>query len=105
MGFKMARRDILKLIAALAIFVFLILFAVQNFHPRARVHLLFWRTGGTPLSIIIFLSVLIGVLIAAAELLPRLLRSRKRAQAAEAQLARLKTVTMARTATRTENLV
>jgi len=90
MSSKMPEKEIVRLIAALVIFIFLIVFAIQNFHERARVRLLFWQIGRTPLSIIIFVSVLIGVLIAIAELLPHVLRLRKRAQDAEAEIARLK---------------
>jgi len=105
MSSKMPEKGIVRLIAALVIFIFLIVFAIQNFHAGARVRLLFWQTGRTPISIIIFVSILVGVLIAGAELLPRVLRLRKRAQEAEAEIARLKTGTTARTATRTENNV
>jgi uncharacterized integral membrane protein len=90
MSFKIARRHIVRLIAALAIFIFLIVFAVQNFHAGARVHLLFWQTARISLSIIIFISVLIGVGISSAELLPRVIKYRKKAQDAEARLGRLK---------------
>ena len=87
---KMPEKEIVKLIAAFVIFIFLIVFAIQNFHEKTRVHLLFWQIGRTPISIIIFVSILIGVLIAIAELLPHVIRLRKRAQGAEAELARLK---------------
>lgn len=97
---RMPEREIVKLIAALVIFIFLIVFAIQNFHEGARVRLLFWRIGRTPISIIIFVSILIGVLISIAELLPHVLRLRKRAQDAEAELTRLKTATTAKTTTR-----
>ena len=93
MSSRMPEKEIVKLIAALVIFIFLIVFAIQNFHERARVRLLFWQIGRTPLSIIIFISVLIGVCIASVELLPHVLRLRKRAQGAEAELTRLKTAT------------
>jgi uncharacterized integral membrane protein len=88
----MGKRQKIELIAALVIFIFLIVFAVQNFHERARVHLLFWHIGRTSISIIIFISVLIGVCIASAEMVPHMLRFRRRAKDAEAELARLKSV-------------
>jgi uncharacterized integral membrane protein len=86
----MSKRKKIELIAALVIFIFLIVFAVQNFHERARVQLLFWQTGRTSISIIIFISILIGVCIASVELVPYLIRFRRRAKDAGAELARLK---------------
>ena len=93
MSFKMTKREKIELGAALVIFVFLIVFAIQNFHERARVHLMFWQIGKTSISIIIFVYVLIGVFIASAELVPHLIRFRKRAKDAEAELARLRSCT------------
>jgi uncharacterized integral membrane protein len=91
MHFKLSKSEKIELIAALVVFIFLIVFAIQNFHERARVHLLFWQTDRTSISIIIFVSVLIGVGIASVELVPHLIRFRKRAKAAESELARLQT--------------
>ncbi len=94
MDLKMSRREIVTLIAALLIFVLLMVFAIQNFHAGARVHLLFWQTGRIPLSIVIFVSILVGVCIASAELLPRVIKYKKKARDAESQLARLKSAAM-----------
>jgi len=90
MHFKLSKSEKIELIAALVVFIFLIVFAIQNFHERARVQLLFWRTDRTSISMIIFVSVLIGVGISSVELVPHLIKFRKRAKAAEAELARLK---------------
>jgi uncharacterized integral membrane protein len=88
----MPEKTIVKLIATLVIFILLIVFAIQNFHRECSVELLFWQTGRLPISIIIFVSILIGVLVAVVELLPHILRVRKRAREAEEELSRLKAV-------------
>ncbi|MDD5557928.1 MAG: lipopolysaccharide assembly protein LapA domain-containing protein [bacterium] len=84
----MPEKTILKLIAMLVVLILLVVFALQNFHQEASLRILFWRTASTPVSIIIFLSVLIGVLVASAEFIPHLVRLRRRALRAEEELAR-----------------
>lgn len=90
MGDKIPERVIAKLVAILVIFILLIIFAIQNFHRECAVRIFFWETAKTPISVIIFVSVLIGVIVASSELIPHLFRLRRRAREAEEQLARLK---------------
>jgi uncharacterized integral membrane protein len=86
----MPEKTVVKLIIALVICILLIVFALQNFGQECRVKLLFWTIGRWPVSIIIFISILLGVLIAVCEILPHVLELRKRARDAEDALARLK---------------
>jgi len=86
----MPEKTVVKLVVALVLCILLIVFAIQNFGQECRVKLLFWTIGRWPVSIIIFISILIGVLIAVCEILPHVLQLRKRARDAEEALARLK---------------
>jgi uncharacterized integral membrane protein len=86
----MPEKTVVKLIIALVICIMLIAFALQNFQQECRIRVLFWTFGKWPVSIIIFVSILIGVLIAVCEILPHVLHLRRRAQEAEDALARLK---------------
>ncbi len=86
----MPEKTVVKLVVALILCILLIVFAVQNFGQECRVKLLFWTIGRWPVSIVIFVSILVGVLIAVCEILPQVMRLRKRAQEAEDALARLK---------------
>jgi uncharacterized integral membrane protein len=86
----MPERIVAKLIAILVIFILLIIFAIQNFREESQIQLFFWELGYTPISVIIFVSILIGAIIAASGFMPHLLRLRRRARSAEAEVARLK---------------
>ncbi|MCX6356163.1 MAG: LapA family protein [Candidatus Aureabacteria bacterium] len=79
-----------KIIAALVILVFLLIFAIQNYHQRSSVRVFFWKIERSPVSVIIFFSVLVGALIACIELIPPLIRYRQRALKAERRIALLK---------------
>ena len=86
----MPEKTVVKLIAALVLCILLIVFAIQNFGQECRVKILFWTIGKWPVSIIIFISILLGVLIAVCEILPPVLALRRRLRDAESALARLK---------------
>lgn len=86
----MPEKTVVKLIAALVLCILLIVFAIQNFGQECRVKLLFWTIGKWPVSIIIFISILLGVLIAVCEILPHVLELRRQLRDAEAALAKLK---------------
>lgn len=79
-----------KLVAALIILILLLVFALQNYSQPARVRILFWKSDQMPLSIIIFASAIVGALIACIELVPYMVRFRRRALHAEAELARVR---------------
>ena len=82
----MPEKTVVKLIAALVICIVLIVFAIQNFGHECRIRLFFWNIGKWPVSVIIFVSILIGVLIAVCEILPHVMRLRRRLQDAEEAL-------------------
>ncbi len=86
----MPEKTVVKLIAALVLCILLIVFAIQNFGQECRVKILFWTIGKWPVSIIIFISILLGVLIAVCEILPHVLALRRRLRDAESALARSK---------------
>lgn len=84
-------KTIIKLISILVIFILLIIFAIQNFKQTSTIKILFWQIGKTPVSIIIFVSILVGAVIASAMIFPHIVRLRRRAKSAEAEAARLST--------------
>jgi uncharacterized integral membrane protein len=86
----MPEKVITKLIAILILFILLIVFAIQNFGQQSRITVFFWELEKIPVSIIIFVSILIGALIAVVELLPHVVRLRRRARSAEAEVEKLK---------------
>lgn len=86
----MPERVVVKLIAAIVICILLIMFAIQNFGHECRIRFFFWTIGKWPVSVIIFVSILVGVLIAVCEILPHVMLLRRRLQDAESALARLK---------------
>ena len=86
----MPEKFVAKLSAILVIFILLIIFAIQNFREESQIQFFFWELGYTPISVIIFVSILFGAIIAASALVPHLLRLRRRARSAEAEVARLK---------------
>jgi len=79
-----------KIFAALVILILLLMFAIQNYHQRSIVRVFFWKIERSPVSVIIFFSVLVGALIACIELIPPLIRYRQRALRAERELAGMK---------------
>lgn len=86
----MPKKVLATLIASLVTLILLIAFAYQNFDQQCPVKFFFWEGGKTPISIIIFVSVLIGAFIAMVELVPHIYRFRRRAIRAESELSRLK---------------
>ncbi len=88
-----SKRVIAKLITLLVIFILLIIFAIQNFQRECRIKILFWDIEPTPISVIVFVSILIGALIAISALFPHLIRLRRWARSAEAEVSRLKAYT------------
>lgn len=85
-------RAIAKLIASLVIFILLIIFAIQNFQKHSTITILFWEIVETPISIIIFVSILIGALISVCAILPHILRLQRRVRRSEKEAVRIPTM-------------
>jgi uncharacterized integral membrane protein len=86
----MPEKVVAKLITILVIFILLVIFAIQNFQEESQIQLFFWKIGNTPISVIIFVSILIGAIIAVCALFPYLMRLRRKVRRAESEASRLR---------------